>query len=45
MVADRLYGGTTPVLAVGAEDYWRLRTGDEIAIAVDGTVTVATGPR
>jgi predicted aconitase with swiveling domain len=47
MVADRLYGGTTPVLAVGAEDYRRLRTGDEIAIALDGTVTVTAeaGPR
>jgi predicted aconitase with swiveling domain len=45
MVADRLYGGAVPVLAVDAEDYRRLRTGDEIAIAVDGTVTVATGPR
>jgi predicted aconitase with swiveling domain len=43
MVADRLYGGTTPVLAVGPEDYGRLRTGDEIAIAVDSTVTVVAG--
>ena len=47
MVADRLYGGATPVLAVTPEDYPRLRAGDEIAIAVDGTVTVTagTGPR
>ncbi len=47
MVADHLYGGATPVLAVAPEDYPRLRSGDEIAIAVDGTVTVTagTGPR
>ncbi len=40
MVADRLYGGATPVLAVAPEDYPRLRTGDEIGIAEDGTVTI-----
>ena len=46
-VADRLYGGATAVLAVAQEDYPRLRSGDEITIAVDGTVTIAagTGPR
>ncbi len=43
MVADRLYGGATPVLAVAPEDYPRLRTGDEIAIAADGTVTITAG--
>ncbi len=43
MVADRLYGGATPVLAVAAEDYRGLRTGDEITVAVDGTVTVTAG--
>ncbi len=43
MVADRLYGGATPVLAVAPEDYPRLRSGDEIVIAVDGTVTVGSG--
>ncbi len=40
MVADRLYGNAVPVLAVAPEDYPRLRTGDEVAIATDGTVTV-----
>ena len=40
MVAGRLYGNAVPVLAVAPEDYPRLRTGDEIAIAADGTVTV-----
>ncbi len=43
MVADRLYGSAVPVLAVAAEDYPRLRTGDEIAIAADGTVTITAG--
>ncbi|MEE8455432.1 MAG: DUF126 domain-containing protein, partial [Limibaculum sp.] len=43
MVADRLYGSAVPVLAVAPEDYPRLRSGDEIAIAVDGTVTIAAG--
>jgi predicted aconitase with swiveling domain len=43
MVADRLYGSAVPVLAVAPEDYRRLRTGDEIAIAADGTVTVTAG--
>jgi predicted aconitase with swiveling domain len=45
MVADRLYGGATAVLTVGAEDYRRLRTGDEVAIRLDGTVTpiIVTG--
>jgi len=45
MVADRLYGNAVPVLAVAPEDYPRLRTGDEIVIALDGTVTVAAGAR
>ncbi|MHA1529555.1 MAG: aconitase X swivel domain-containing protein [Alphaproteobacteria bacterium] len=45
MVAGRLYGGAVPVLAVAAEDYPRLRTGDEITIAVDGTVTIGFGAR
>lgn len=40
MVADRLYGGATPVLVADPEDYQRLDTGDEIAVALDGTVTV-----
>jgi predicted aconitase with swiveling domain len=40
MVADRLYGGTTPVLSVASEDYARLRTGDQVAIGLDGVVTV-----
>ena len=44
MVADRLYGGATPVLTVGPEDYARLRTGDEVAIAADGTVTAGDPP-
>ena len=44
MVADRLYGGTTPVLVVGPEDDPRLRTGDEIAIAADGSVTADSLP-
>ena len=43
MVADRLYGNAVPVLAVAPEDYPRLGTGDEIAIAADGTVTVTAG--
>ena len=43
MVADRLYGDSVPVLAVAPEDYPRLGTGDEIAIAVDGAVTVTAG--
>ncbi len=43
MVADRLYGGATAVLAVAPEDYPRLRTGDEITIAVDGTIMVGSG--
>ena len=43
MVADRLYGNAVPVLAVAPEDYPRLRSGDEIAIAADGAVTVTAG--
>ena len=43
MVAERLYGDAVPVLAVAPEDYSRLATGDEIAIAADGTVTVTAG--
>ncbi len=43
MVADRLYGNAVPVLAVAPEDYPLLRTGDEIAIAADGTVTITAG--
>ncbi len=43
MVAERLYGIAVPVLAVAGEDYPRLRSGDEITIAVDGTVTVTAG--
>lgn len=42
MVADRLYGGATAVLAVGPEDYGRLKTGDEVAIGLDGVVTGAS---
>ena len=45
MVADRLYGNAVPVLAVAPEDYPRLHTGDEITIAVDGTIMIGTGPR
>jgi predicted aconitase with swiveling domain len=40
MVADRLYGGSTAVLTVDPEDYARLVTGDEIAIAPDGSTTI-----
>jgi len=40
MVADRLYGGAVPVLAIAPEDYPCLRSGDEITIAADGTITV-----
>jgi len=43
MVANRLYGNAVPVLAIDTENYRRLHTGDEIAIAVDGTVTVTAG--
>ena len=42
MVAERLYEHATPVLAVAPEDYPRLRTGDEVAIAMDGVVTFAS---
>ena len=40
MVADRLYGGSTAVLTVGPGDYGRLKTGDEVAIGLDGVVRV-----
>jgi predicted aconitase with swiveling domain len=39
MVADRLYGGATPVLVLAADDYRRLKTGGLVTIAVEGTVT------
>jgi len=40
MVADRLYGGATPVLVVAPEDYQGLRTGEKIAITADGSMAV-----
>jgi predicted aconitase with swiveling domain len=40
MVADRLYGGATPVLVVAPEDYQGLRTGENIAITADGSMAV-----
>ena len=40
MVADHLYGGATPVLILAPQDYPRLRTGDEVAVATDGAITV-----
>jgi predicted aconitase with swiveling domain len=40
MVAGHLYGGAIPVLAVALEDYPRLRTGAEVIVAADGTVTL-----
>jgi len=40
MVADRLYGGSTPVLALEPGNYARIGPGDSIGIAADGTVTV-----
>ena len=43
LVAEELYGRTCPVLvlpeAVGA-----IATGDQVSVAADGTVTVASGP-
>jgi predicted aconitase with swiveling domain len=45
MVADRLYGGATAVLAVGGEDHARLRTGDEVTVGPDGAVTIISVPR
>lgn len=40
MVADRLYGTSTPVLIPAADDYRTVRTGDTIAIEQNGTVIV-----
>ena len=45
MVAERLYERAIPVLAVAAEDYPRLRTGDEVAITLDGVVSGACKSR
>ena len=39
MVADRLYGGATPVLTLEAGDYRQLGTGAMVEIARDGSVT------
>jgi predicted aconitase with swiveling domain len=44
MVADRLYGGTTPVLVVAPEDYQGLRTGGKIAITADGRMAPGAPP-
>jgi predicted aconitase with swiveling domain len=38
MIADRLYGGTTPVLALAPEDYARLNPGATVEIGPDGTL-------
>ncbi len=40
LVADRLYGTETPVLVVADAGTVTLRSGDEVAIEIDGTVTV-----
>jgi predicted aconitase with swiveling domain len=38
MVADRLYGGETPVLVLGPEEYGQIATGEDVDIARDGAV-------
>ena len=41
MVADRLYETGTPVVVLESEDYAQIRPGARLAIAEDGSVTVA----
>jgi len=38
MVTDRLYGGTTPVLALAPENHAQLRTRETVEIARDGAI-------
>ena len=42
MVADRLYQIGTPVVVLNREDYARIRSGVRLAIAEDGSVTLAS---
>jgi predicted aconitase with swiveling domain len=44
VVADEMYSQPVPLLALPAEDFARLRTGDWIAIDGDGTVMVRSRP-
>ena len=38
IVADVMYGKSFPVIALVAEDFSRLRTGDRLAVERDGTI-------
>ncbi len=44
MVADRLYGTSTPVFVLDPADYATIRTGDTAEMQEDGTVTVTPAP-
>jgi hypothetical protein len=38
IVADVMYGKSFPVIALAAEDFGRLRTGDRLSVERDGTI-------
>ena len=40
VVAEELYASPLPLVALGEEDFARLRTNDDVRIAVDGIVTL-----
>ncbi len=40
IVADEMYGTPLPVLVLASADFQRLRTGQHLTVAADGTVTV-----
>jgi predicted aconitase with swiveling domain/protein-tyrosine phosphatase len=44
VVADEMYGQPVPLLALAAEDFARLRTGDWIAVDSSGTIAVRPRP-
>jgi predicted aconitase with swiveling domain len=41
VVADELYHRPIPIVALSADDFARLRTGQQLSVAADGTVTGA----
>jgi predicted aconitase with swiveling domain len=44
VVAGQLYDRPLPLVALDPDDFRRLRTGDRVAVAVDGSVAVDGGP-
>jgi predicted aconitase with swiveling domain len=45
IVADRMYGRSFPVIALDAEDFASLRTGEHLAISHSGRITRDVSPR